>query len=470
MVKDLKDHPEVCGKEGEETRVRRERPRYALEDRDADLCTNQIIQNHLGSDGYVETLPRMTRLPESRFYSHFGRDQVLRDENRRNASSVQRAQNPEQEQLERNINSVPSLYGEQDADFDYMLALSLQSETNPCNNTAVGIHRDFWQNFFSKASGLSRCFNESNYSDIFSHDPVEAVNVAHQRKNDIMLPCEFCEVLFPEDDLILHQTGCNPASALASFSKRSSSPSRHSHGGHLRDFLGQLHGTESSRYQSTYLSQQQGVEMDGGSIIIPCEFCGIQLEEEVLFHHQDQCDLRPATANSERSSSQQTLLSSRPQEGMESPDLPRRHIRHQGEISPGYLEEFRQQALVHPVQGSRPVSNFAVARNIRPIFPGGTARDNDALNAQRVKVGNLSAGEGRTRDPEAVSLPTGRPPHNRHPESYVPSFPRMSPIRPSARNEEGRSPRVANGPANFRNRSVKAKPQKPKSGYPDKEE
>uniref|UniRef100_A0A8D0GS70 TRAF-type zinc finger domain-containing protein 1 n=1 Tax=Sphenodon punctatus TaxID=8508 RepID=A0A8D0GS70_SPHPU len=263
MVKDLKDHPEVCGKEGEETRVRRERPRYALEDRDADLCTNQIIQNHLGSDGYVETLPRMTRLPESRFYSHFGRDQVLRDENRRNASSVQRAQNPGK------MGNTPPLA-------------------------------------------------------LVPHNP--SLRLA----DDIMLPCEFCEVLFPEDDLILHQTGCNPASALASFSKRSSSPSRHSHGGHLRDFLGQLHGTESSRYQSTYLSQQQGVEMDGGSIIIPCEFCGIQLEEEVLFHHQDQCDLRPATANSERSSSQQTLLSSRPQEGMESPDLPRRHIRHQG--------------------------------------------------------------------------------------------------------------------------------------------
>lgn len=31
------------------------------------------------------------------------------------------------------------------------------------------------------------------------------------------------------------------------------------------------------------LSSAPSVE---GSIIIPCEFCGVQLEEEVLFHHQ----------------------------------------------------------------------------------------------------------------------------------------------------------------------------------------
>lgn len=29
------------------------------------------------------------------------------------------------------------------------------------------------------------------------------------------------------------------------------------------------------------------------SIIIPCEFCGVQLEEEVLFHHQVRVPGRP---------------------------------------------------------------------------------------------------------------------------------------------------------------------------------
>lgn len=39
------------------------------------------------------------------------------------------------------------------------------------------------------------------------------------------------------------------------------------------------------------LSNAPSVE---SSIIIPCEFCGVQLEEEVLFHHQVQVTEEPS--------------------------------------------------------------------------------------------------------------------------------------------------------------------------------
>ncbi|NXI72336.1 TRAD1 protein, partial [Anseranas semipalmata] len=200
------------------------------------------------------------------------------------------------------------LYEEQNANLDYMLALSLQNENNPRNNTAAEIHSDFWENYYTKESVPPACPNETDNSNIFSCD-------------EIMLPCEFCEELYPAEDLILHQTGCNPASAFASFSKRSS-PNPQKYDG--------LHDIGSKSCRSVYSSQHQAVQAEA-NIIIPCEFCGIQLEEEILFHHQDQCDLRPATASpADNFPSQQLLSPQDNRERKESPELVRRRIRHQG--------------------------------------------------------------------------------------------------------------------------------------------
>ncbi|XP_038228861.1 TRAF-type zinc finger domain-containing protein 1 isoform X3 [Dermochelys coriacea] len=478
MVKDLKEHPEVCGKEVEERRVSQAMSRYNYKDEAANLCTYQSIRNLLSSDSYAEPLQRMSEPLEGQFYSSFGGDQASKNINRRNASAMQRDQNQvklfcdclkedELERLERNKNTESSLYGEQNSNLDYMLALSLQRENNPYNNIAAEIHSDFWKNFNSKESKPSEHLNEINKSDILSYD-LSSINTSDQLKNDdIMLPCEFCEALYPEEDLILHQTGCNPASAFASFSKRGSSPSQQQeYNRHAKDFLDQLH---SSR--STYPLQQQTVQTEG-SIIIPCEFCGIQLEEEILFHHQDQCDLRPATASpGEGLASLQSLP---PKDNLEKAELPefRRRIRHQGEISPQYLEDFREQSLAHAVQGSQSLSNLAVARSV-PLTSFSAARANDALT-QKGKSSNLDGNDGRLRSRGTAESGTGPRPvvrstQNFHPESCVPSLPRVSPTRPSVRNEAGRSPRTANVPVNFRNRSTKAKSQKPESGHLEEE-
>ncbi|KAG7247049.1 hypothetical protein CRUP_016865, partial [Coryphaenoides rupestris] len=112
-----------------------------------------------------------------------------------------------------------------------------------------------------------------------------------------MLPCEFCEELFPEEDLILHQTGCSPASVFASFSKRPEShfdaePMSRSPGG------GPVHGQEDTAAPPHRPPGPPAfLPADGpagcsapaqpaeGDLVIPCEFCGVALEESVVFHH-----------------------------------------------------------------------------------------------------------------------------------------------------------------------------------------
>ncbi|NWX37350.1 TRAD1 protein, partial [Notiomystis cincta] len=192
------------------------------------------------------------------------------------------------------------------ADLDYVLALSLQSENNPHHNTAAEIPRDFWEYDYTKEPGQS------------AHLGHNLPSLAD--KEMIMLPCEFCEELCPAEDLILHQTGCNPASAFASFSKRSSSPNPWEYGA--------LRAGESNSHRAVPSSQPQAVQAEG-DIMIPCEFCGIQLEEEILFHHQHHCDLRPASPTGDAAARELPAPQRRP-ERRESPEPARRRIRHQG--------------------------------------------------------------------------------------------------------------------------------------------
>ncbi|NXX53430.1 TRAD1 protein, partial [Scopus umbretta] len=209
------------------------------------------------------------------------------------------------EQLERNENTHSSLYEEWNDDLDYVLALSLQNENNPHPNAAAEIPSDFWDNYYTKESvPLAKDITVTYFAD----DEI------------IMLPCEFCEELYPAEDLILHQTGCNPASAFASFSKRSSSP-------HPREYDG-LRALGSKSCRSLSSSQPRAVQAER-NVMIPCEFCGIQLEEETLFHHQHHCDLRPASPAASFPP-RQLLPPPANRERRESPELARRRIRHQG--------------------------------------------------------------------------------------------------------------------------------------------
>ncbi|XP_072736187.1 TRAF-type zinc finger domain-containing protein 1 isoform X2 [Ciconia boyciana] len=274
----------------------------------------------------------------------------------------------------------------------------------------------------------------------------------------IMLPCEFCEELYPAEDLILHQTGCNPASAFASFSKRSSSPNPREDDG-LRAI-----GSKSCRSLSS--SQPHAVQAEGN--MIPCEFCGIQLEEEILFHHQHHCDLRPASPAASFPS-QQLLAPQANGERRESPELARRRIRHQGDVSPRCTEGFGQQRLSYPARGTKSLNNMANTRNA-PL--SSSARGSDAPNS-RGRPSKVAGSEGRpknrgTSESAGGTMPRARPTQNFHSEAFTSSFSRTSPAQPSTSDGGGRSLGMSSGPVGFRRRNTKAKAQSPASGHPEK--
>lgn len=266
-----------------------------------------------------------------------------------------------------------------------------------------------------------------------------------------MLPCEFCEELCPAEDLILHQTGCNPASAFASFSKRSSSPNPWEYGG--------LRAGGFNSHRTVPPSQPQAVQAEG-DIMIPCEFCGIQLEEEILFHHQHHCDLRPASPTGDIPA--QEVVAPQPHgDRRESPEPARRRIRHQGDVSPWHTEGFGKLGLC-PAAGSRPRKEVAEAGNAALSPPG---RAGDALVARgKPRKGSGSEGTLQDRgDSAAGTVPRVRPAQHLNAETFTASSSRTSPAQPSS-SAAGRS-LGQDGRSGLRRRSSKAKAQSP-AGHP----
>ncbi|XP_028913698.1 TRAF-type zinc finger domain-containing protein 1 [Ornithorhynchus anatinus] len=498
MVKDLKAHPEVCGKEEEEKREARSRPRPNYENEGADEAwfVSQTIKNLLGPEDPTRPLRRLPRPLENRFCSHLSVDEFFRSANRRNVSAVPVDQNlaDEQGRLERNKTNLPSpIYGDENSHLDYMLALSLQNESSLHSSSLNPEIENFWTALYRKDSSPSRGFSRAQ-DKVYPFDSVLSVDSPNEMKDyKTMLPCEFCEELYPEEDLILHQTGCNPASVLASFRKRSSSPSpQRDHAGHFRSFL-ELPATRApgSRYRSL-LELPAGPSAEG-SIIIPCEFCGVQLEEEILFHHQDQCDLRPATGTpAERRPPADPWLPKQDnlQKDM-SPELTRRRLRHQGDLPACYLDDIKPEVAnrsLYPLPPSRPVSNLAVTRNYLPKPPA-TGASGPSTPPQTLKPNNLEAQDLRGRSRSALSPGLGlnsgvRTPRGFYPENLTSGFPRPPPVRHgprhlefspvsghgSVKNDGGRTPRLTPATASFRSRTTKAKPQKPGTRDSEREE
>lgn len=241
---------------------------------------------------------------------------------------------------------------------DYMLALSLQSDGE---SMAGGVDGNLWSGIWDHKIGKSSNASvnsppNNNYPNFTTDTSTSAVQDHDQ--TDTMLPCEFCEELFPEEDLILHQTGCSPASAFASFSKQPASPPRED--GMSRNASGLMHSlpdtlasniptfprSVSPAYYSPPASPLEG------DVVIPCEFCGVALEEAVVFHHQDKCDMRPQTAhplnNLTKAAVKKTVSSSKDIFGRTSPDFQRR-IKHQAD----FLEDFGYDGDTAPGQNLR---------------------------------------------------------------------------------------------------------------------
>ncbi|XP_061674246.1 TRAF-type zinc finger domain-containing protein 1 isoform X1 [Syngnathoides biaculeatus] len=190
------------------------------------------------------------------------------------------------------------LQDEDSSGLDYMLALSLQTDGDSmAGGGEASLWSDIWDHTKTSDSsvGCQLPTPNNNYPNV----PSRTSALLDRDQTDIMLPCEFCEELFPEEDLILHQTGCSPASAFASFSKQPPSPPKE-----VRNATGMMRGLPNtlasniptfpgSVSPASYSPPASPLE---GDVMIPCEFCGVALEEAVVFHHQDKCDMRPQTA------------------------------------------------------------------------------------------------------------------------------------------------------------------------------
>ncbi|XP_030073572.1 TRAF-type zinc finger domain-containing protein 1 isoform X2 [Microcaecilia unicolor] len=367
MVKDSKAHPEICGKD-EDKKNNRYRPQppnnYVTVNDDGAWFESQALQNFPSREHYGQHLPRIPGQLASWFYTSFGLDETLERANRR-SQIMHVDQKQEKQKLERNINFDSSVHGEDNSNLDYLLALSLQNEHNPSKAADAEGKADFWRAFYSKDLTPSQHLLSPAKTDILSHDSSAPIISDEPKPDDIMLPCEFCEELFPEEDLILHQTGCNPDSVLPAFRRRSSPGQPQEHAEHFPTLLEQMSSPGfMSRELASLLEGPPALEPEG-SIIIPCEFCGIQLEEEILYHHQDQCDLRPSTAGpAERTvPNQQWPPENDNVDKTESPEIHRRQIRHQGDISTHHLNDVLQRRVNRASQPPTQ-STLAVTRNV----------------------------------------------------------------------------------------------------------
>ncbi|XP_017269160.1 TRAF-type zinc finger domain-containing protein 1 [Kryptolebias marmoratus] len=238
---------------------------------------------------------------------------------------------------------------EDSSGLDYMLALSLQGDGEPAAGGAEGnVWRDLWDQKVESTSVTSPLsqpvFNHPNFTGGTSTSAVQ-----DKSQTDTMLPCEFCEELFPEEDLILHQTGCSPASAFASFSKQPSSPPKKEEvtqnaSGPIQSIPSSLRST-SPTFPRSVSPTSCGFPASPleGDTLIPCEFCGVALEESVVFHHQDKCDMHPESA---RQLNNRASTKKSPEDnafGQISPEFQRR-IKHQADVSEEDFDAVRTAA------------------------------------------------------------------------------------------------------------------------------
>ncbi|XP_009332725.1 PREDICTED: TRAF-type zinc finger domain-containing protein 1-like [Pygoscelis adeliae] len=181
------------------------------------------------------------------------------------------------------------------------------------------------------------------------------------------------------------------------------------------------------------------------------------------------CDLRPASPAASLPS-QQLLSPHANRERRESPELARRRIRHQGDVSPQCIGGFGQQRLSYPARGTKSPSNTA---NARSALLSSSARASDAPDS-RGKPRKVAGSEGRPKnrgvsESAGGTRPRARPTQNFHSEAFTASFSRTSPTQPSTSNGGGRSLGMPDGPVSFRRRNTKAKAQSPASGRPEEE-
>ncbi|XP_069475601.1 TRAF-type zinc finger domain-containing protein 1 [Ambystoma mexicanum] len=421
MVKDLQAHPTVCGKVTVAPKINSERllSRYNHRSEDETWFDSLTTRNYLDEDP-VRPQARLPRPFQSRSRYYKNVVQSSEGEERRRAHRMQVDSNlvDEEENVQSNRITGFSSTGVNSSNFDYLLALSLQNESPSSNNAERVV--DHFQDFYSKDRSPSKYLPGRGTNDFFSRNLSITVNNSTEPKsNDIMLPCEFCEELIPEEQLIVHQTGCNPGTIVNSFTKRSPPPFHEfDYDGQLRTFLDQTSDPLNNRF--AMLSDQSSSQTEG-NIIIPCEFCGIPLENDNLFHHQDQCDLRPCTAvPTTRLWETPVLLPKK--DNLEKSKSPQRRVRHQGDVTPSILDE--PESIF-----TSPSGVFSIARTSQHK-PSNTASDGAQLNSHLINKNHVDrVPMSHNGKPSTLQAPAAESTTNRQHDHSVQDFSGGSPTR-----------------------------------------
>lgn len=448
LVKDLKTHPGVCGKDQEGRRAGTATSPNARDQswgQDRMWIASQLLR-------HIEALDpptRLTRRPLRDFESDLFHSHSQSPELRNVETQFPIHSNllEERERQERNQSRQPSrAISDDSANLDYMLALSLQNE----GQAPSVAQQDLWKDMCEANPG---------------RDGLSAPDDS-PGAGETLLPCEFCEELYPEELLIDHQTSCNPSCAFPPVRPNIPSPKS----AEDPDVIFQKLLQEAARNQ---LDSLMGLDSSGPaeeSVIIPCEFCGVQLEEEVLFHHQDQCDQRPVTA-SHPVMEGIPRQDSRPQ--ATSPELPKRRIRHQGDLSFGYMDNIKQ--IKGPAYPLPTLNNGVPPYNQLSASTPGSRPMGHLSPPQVLKLNNLDSQELRGRNrighsgvPAPEHSPAVHSVRNLHPENLAPPFPRGPVGRYGA---SGRNIPITTTSASHRSRAAKAKaPKQPGAGGAEEEE
>ncbi|KAG9487787.1 hypothetical protein GDO78_007526, partial [Eleutherodactylus coqui] len=278
MIKDLQDHPTVCGQVKQQKRPERDQ---SWVDREYEVPLRSALNRSAFTDSLYTQVP--SRVPE-RFSGKSILTQSLKkfdDLNRNTRGEQNRGRG--RTNLDLDMNFFDQRLEERLKTFhnqDHSRSQSCQNNTQSAPESQGPFtenNDDFWRDFYCKDNKMKMNVQGRSNLNYFSSDESMHLNSASTLTDDaIQLPCEFCEELFPEQDLILHQSGCRPN--VFSSVRRSPSPP--------------LDFTENLRSSSPPAHSPQ-------SVVIPCEFCGVLMDGDILFHHQDQCDMGP---NAEKTS------------------------------------------------------------------------------------------------------------------------------------------------------------------------
>nr|XP_014344081.1 PREDICTED: TRAF-type zinc finger domain-containing protein 1 isoform X2 [Latimeria chalumnae] len=220
MVKDLNTHPAVCGKPVEEKNNNciGQRTQYDYEDDVGAWFEKPSFRSFLRTEE-ISSRRRTRRSLEREYIDRMTLEALQALEKNTPARTMDQNRVEEQEKLARNRAPRPGFYGHGDehSNLDYLLALTLQNENHPSIGTGDELQTDALGNFYSKESGPVEDFAKSLNATVktFFNDDPSLMHYGKEQRDDIALPCEFCEELFPEEDLILHQDKCDLRPATA---------------------------------------------------------------------------------------------------------------------------------------------------------------------------------------------------------------------------------------------------------------